>query len=262
MKNEIDLEQELLESLKSLKKNEHANPSLLFRKNSKKRLMNIISDEASVENNARSFVFFRNPKFAFRFATALIIIFLLTSSGTILAAQNASPNSSLYPLKLASEKTLLNISPTFSLKAKVSVEIVKRRGNEISPEHKTTSTAEYKNELDRYRESIEEAKKYNSAKELEDDEKNLEKLLQNTRGKGAEEKPQSTIKPRINEQEVEQNKQEVKSAESQNTTIHTETNASKTNQTESVQKTIDEIKTNTENALQNPISSPNHEQEK
>ena len=262
MKNKIDLEQELLENLKALKKKEYANPSLLFRENSKKRLMNIISDEASVENKASSFVFFRNPKFAFRFATALIIIFLITSSGTILAAQNASPNSSLYPLKLASEKTLLNISPTSSLKAKVSVEIVKRRESEISPEHKETSTAQYKSELDRYRESIEEAKKYNSAKELEDDEKNLEELLQSSKKQDTQEKPQNTIKPRINEQPIEQDKQEVKSAESQNVTSHTETNTSVTNQTESVQKTIDEVKTNIENALQNPTSSPSHEQEK
>jgi hypothetical protein len=183
-----DFEKDLINVLRSLKTDENVNPSVFFRGNTKVRLMNSISKEKPVTEKGHGFVFFRNPALAFRTVGILIIIFLILSSGTILAAQSVTPKNKLYPVKLESEQILLNITPFSSWKAKLTVEIVKRRANEIDSEKKSGDKPEIKQGLTRYKNSIENAKKFNHENLLRSDEENLNSLTTEYNNSTSEEK--------------------------------------------------------------------------
>ncbi len=149
MKKETEFDQ--LESLlRSLKTKEEAVPSMEFRQNAKIRIMNSVSPDTSSVSERRSF-------FSFRLALTLVLILLVLSSGTILAAQSASPKSSLYPIKIASENIALNLSPA-PLKAQVAIGIVQRRDQELSKEQKTGNSQQIKQGIQRFQESINRAK--------------------------------------------------------------------------------------------------------
>ena len=173
---QTDFDQDLINTLRSLKTEKRANPSVFFKENAEIRLMNLIADEEKVLEKKPGFVFVKNPKFAFRLAGVFLIILIFISTGTILAAQSATPKDKLYSVKLASEEIALKLLPPSSLKANVSVEIVKRRADEIDSEKKNNDKAEIKQGIARYKNSIKEAKKWNHQSLLEEDEKNLDSL--------------------------------------------------------------------------------------
>jgi hypothetical protein len=184
-----DFDQELINTLNSLKTEGNVNPSVFFKETTKVRLMNLISEEKVLEEKS-SFVFRKNPKFAFRLAGIILIILIFVSSGTILAAQSSNPKNKLYPVKLASEEIALKFSPSSSLKANIAVEIVKRRGDEIASQQKTDNKPEIKRGIERYKESIDQAQSLVPSdnthlnNELRNEESNLDELTRQYENSG------------------------------------------------------------------------------
>ncbi len=256
MKTEIDLDQQLINTLRSLKAEEDANPSVVFRNNAKIRIMNQISEASPAFEFKRNFALFRKP--AFRFAGVLVLLFLVLSSGTILAAQGANPNSQLYPIKLASENAVMAALPNSPLKADIALSIAQRRAEEINSEKQTGNITEIKKGIQRYSQSITSAKDIsneinnsNFNRQISEQENNLNKLIleyesKNGDGKekqnnttGIQEKGQSvkgdSIQPVDNkEQTTQQNNNQL--------------NQGNTEQNQTLQKT------NTDNTGQNQIS--------
>ncbi len=260
MNTKTNLDQELFNSLSSLKNDERVKPSVLYKENTKVRLMNLITDEEKSPGSSSSFVFIRNPKFAFRFAGIFLIILVFISSGTILAAQSANPKNSLYPVKLASEDIALKLSPT-PFKADVAVEIAKRRGDEITSQQKTDSKPEIKQGIEKYKESIDRAKVFVPSSnthlniELKTEEGNLDELTHQYEDSRSDEnktnteekvKGTSDFKPQQIQQNTEQKNEEQKIQESPRAT---ETTSSQT-----IEKSLEETKTNVENEIQKAIS--------
>ncbi|HET6477597.1 MAG TPA: DUF5667 domain-containing protein, partial [Dehalococcoidales bacterium] len=68
-----------------------------------------------------------------RWATAAIavLVLLLASSGTVAAAGNSMPDQPLYPVKLATERVRLVLTPSKLGKAEYYAELVDKRVNEI-----------------------------------------------------------------------------------------------------------------------------------
>ncbi len=262
-----DFDQDLIKTLRSFKTNENVNPSVFFRENTKVRLMNLISEEKVLENKS-SFVFIKNPKFAFRLAGAFLIILVFISTGTILAAQSVNPKNSLYPVKLASEDIALKLSPS-SFKANVAVEIAKRRGDEIASQEKTNSKSEIKHGIKKYKESIDQARilvpsgNTNLNHELEHEESNLDELTNKYKNSGQNEN-QSNREREVKGASDSESKQlelntEEKSSEQK---IQESPRPIETNSSQSIEKTIEETKTNVEHEIQNVISPQTSEESK
>ncbi|GAC1496848.1 MAG: hypothetical protein NVS1B13_26810 [Flavisolibacter sp.] len=110
--------------LASLKDMQEVNPDSAFRKNGRIRLLNQITPQPIPQ---RLPAFFTKP---FQFALATLLIFLLGCTGTVFAAQSSLPTDALYPVKTASERVLLTISPPY-YKGKVALLIADRRVNEL-----------------------------------------------------------------------------------------------------------------------------------
>ena len=269
-----DFDQELINTLRSLKTEENVNPSVIFRENTRTRLMNLISDGTSAPEDKHAFVFFRNPAFAFKTVGIMFLILLILSTGTILAAQSSNPKNTLYPVKLASEEVALALSPA-SLKGSVAVEIAKRRGDEITLQQKTDSKSEIKQGLETYRESINQAKilipsnNQHLSSELKNEESNLDELThQYENSKESENRNNNEQKVKgasdSNNNQSEQNSKQNNSA----TPIPTQDTGSEKNSegtriqnspSDNIDKTIQEIKNSTEDNLQFLTATPNPE---
>lgn len=240
-----DFDQDLINTLHSLKRDEDVNPSVSFRENTKVRLMNLISDQEKVLENKPSFVFIKNPKFAFRLAGIFLIILVFIFTGTILAAQSATPKNQLYPVKLASEEIALKLSPSSSLKANIAVEIVRRRASEIDSEKQKGNKSEIKQGITRYKNSIEEAKKWNPQSLLRDDEKKLESLTTEYNNSTPEEKVKGASDSNINSsgQNLEQKRETKLPTEQQNNNQETIREETKTQSStpDSLDRTIQNL---------------------
>lgn len=248
-----DFEKDLINTLRSLKEDGDVNPSVFFRENTKVRLMNLISDQEKVLEKKPSFVFIKNPRFAFRLVGIFFIILVFISTGTILAAQSVSPKNNLYPVKLASEDIALKLSPS-SFKANVAVEIAKRRGDEITLEKKSDSKPEIKHGIEKYKESINQARilvpsgNTNLNHELEHEESNLDELTNEYKNSGENEN-------QINQEQGVKGTQEQESSEIK---IQESPKPSETNSSQSVEET----KTDIESEIQKVISPQTSEENK
>jgi len=259
---QTDSEKDLINTLRSLKTNEGVNPSLFFKENTKVRLMNLISDEEKVLEENPSFVFVKNPKFAFRLAGMFLIILVFVSTGTILAAQSATPKNQLYPVKLASEEIALKLSPNSSLKADIAVEIAKRRGNEITLEQKSVNKSEIKQSIEIYKESIIQAKTLvpsdntHLTNELRNEESNLDALTH--RYEDSEQKVKGASDSKVNPPVQEQNNPGIKPTPTQNTDQEKsgENTIIQNSPSDSFDKTTQDIGDNVEKRVQDITATP------
>ncbi len=261
-----DFEKDLINTLRSFKTNEDVNPSVLFKENTKIRLMNLVSEQEKAAENKSGFVFVKNPKFAFRLAGIFLIVLIFISTGTILAAQSANPKNTLYPIKLASEEIALKLSPTPSLKANIAVGIAKRRGDEITIQQNTDSKSEIKYGIEKYKESINQAKQIvpsdntHLTSELKNEEQNLDQLTHryeedsNQDVKGA-----SDTNINSSEQNKEQIRSEIKLPVREQTTTQ-ETNREEirvqSSPSDNFNKTIQDIRDNVEKSVREITDTP------
>ncbi len=253
MKTEIDLDQQLINTLKSLKAEEDANPSVVFRNNAKIRIMNQITEASPTFESKRNFALFRKP--AFRFAGVLVLLLLVLSTGTILAAQGANPNSQLYPIKLASENAVMAALPNSPLKANVALAIAQRRAEEINSEKQTGNITEIKKGIQRYSQSITSAKSVsneinnsNFNRQISEQENNLNKLIleyENKNGEGKENQNKGVQMPENGQSIKGDSIQPVENKEQNTQQDNNQPNQSNTEQNQTLQKT------NADNAGQN-----------
>lgn len=276
MKTKTDFEKELLNTLSSLRDDEKVNPSVVYRQNTKVRLMNLITDEKKVEERKSNFIFIHNPKFAFRLAGMFLIILIFVSTGTILAAQSANPKNTLYPVKLASEDIALKLSPT-PFKADIAVEIAKRRGDEITSEKNSDSKPEIKRGIDKYKESIDKARvlvpsnNIHLSDELKNEEGNLDELTRRYEDSGKTESQNNTeekvrgasdFNNNSSEQKQELNNSETPTPIQQKSS--TEKNGESANiqssPSDSIEKTTQEIRNTIENGVRELTATPSPEE--
>lgn len=268
MNTRTNLDQELLDLLSNLKQDESVNPSVVYKQNTKVRLMNLIADEEKIIERKSSFVFIRSPKFAFRLAGVFLIIFIFISTGTILAAQSANPKNTLYPVKLASENIALKLSPT-PFKANVAVEIAKRRGSEVTVGKKSENNSEIQQGIEKYKESINQAKIFVPSSntrlhtELEHEENNLNELTRqyedfektdNNTNNEERVKGTSDFKPQTLNQNTQLKSDENKALESPKPT--------ETSTSQSIERTINETRESIEHEIQNAFSPQTSEERK
>ncbi len=91
-----------------------------FRTNARIRILNTVTRQ----------VWYRRPRmWGYTLGTALATVSL--SVVTIYAAQASIPNSTLYPVKILSERVALTLSPTESMKTGVAATIISRRITEV-----------------------------------------------------------------------------------------------------------------------------------
>lgn len=122
-KNVSSLEQ----ILASLKETAEVNPDPTFRRNAGIRLLNRISAGKQVPVSQKYTGFFAKP---FQLAFACLMVFLVGGAGTVFAAQSSLPTDTLYPVKQASEQTLLGLTPS-PWKGEVALAIADRRADEL-----------------------------------------------------------------------------------------------------------------------------------
>ena len=260
-----DFEKDLIDTLSSLKTNEDVNPSVFFKENTKIRLMNLISNQEKVTEKKPGFVFVKNPKFAFRLAGVFLIVLIFISTGTILAAQSANPKNTLYPVKLASEEIALKLSPTPSFKANIAVGIAKRRGEEITVQQNTDSKSEIKSGIEKYKESINQAKQIVPSNnehlnsELKDAEYNLDQLTHRYEDSNQNVKGASDTNINSSEQNQEQIRSEIKLPVKEQTTnqetIREEIKI-QSSPSDSFDKTIQDVKDNMEKSVREITATP------
>lgn len=113
----MNTEENIIKLLKGLK--EEGVPTDSFRTNAKIRIINTVTEKPR----------FVPRYFGYSFGAALATVVL--SVGTVYAAQSSLPTSTLYPVKVLSERVALTLSPTESLKTTVASSIISRRITEI-----------------------------------------------------------------------------------------------------------------------------------
>lgn len=125
--------------IKQLKKLENISPDSGWRASERDLLLSKI-DNTNILNNAknintwRNFYFSRLTFVAVRPAMAVLVMIVLVLSGsiaTVSAAKGSLPGDALYPVKLAGEQVKLALAANEVDKAKVQLEIVGNRTNEI-----------------------------------------------------------------------------------------------------------------------------------
>lgn len=121
-------EKELLKILKSAKSAPWAQPSAEFRQNARIRLLNSIAAKAEKQTLSQNYSF--GQLLSFRFAAVFGVILLFLFTGTVALAQSSVPGEFLYPLKIASEKALLAITPSGDLQDKLAQKFARRRLSE------------------------------------------------------------------------------------------------------------------------------------
>lgn len=109
--------------LKEIKNLDEVNIDPEFKHSAKVRLINTISNKSPIVKRP---TFFMNIKPVGYVFAALGTVFIL-GGGTVFASQSSLPNSPLYPIKIASEKLMLNVAPTNEIKNQLKNEFSKRR---------------------------------------------------------------------------------------------------------------------------------------
>lgn len=137
----------LEQTLASLKDMQEVNPDSGFKANARIRLLNRI---ASQQIGTKPTAFLAKP---FQFALAGLLIFLVGGIGTVFAAQSSLPSDTLYPVKTASEQTLLAVSPP-SYKGRVALMIADRRADEVKKLNNLGKNALLPNAVTKYEQSI------------------------------------------------------------------------------------------------------------
>ena len=91
--------------------------------------MRVALQEMETKGERRSFFFGLRPQWATVVITVLVL--LLSSGGTAAAAGNSMPDGTLYPVKLATERVRLALTPSALGKAELYVKLVDKRVTEI-----------------------------------------------------------------------------------------------------------------------------------
>ncbi len=119
----------LLHTAVSIKKTVAVEPRAEFRERARYQLRTALQDMK--EKRQRRFFFFPWQP---RWVTALIIvlILMLAGSGTVTAASVSMPDATLYPVKLATEKVWLLLTPSEFEKAELYIKLADRRFAEIT----------------------------------------------------------------------------------------------------------------------------------
>ncbi|NQT05408.1 MAG: hypothetical protein HQ577_05295 [Dehalococcoidia bacterium] len=103
-------------------------PSPEFREKARYQILTELRDIE--ERKQRRFSFFGwQPRWAT--AAIAVLVLLVASSGTVAAAGNSLPDQTLYPVKLATERVRLALTPSALGKAEYYAELVDKRVNEI-----------------------------------------------------------------------------------------------------------------------------------
>ena len=91
--------------------------------------MRVALQEMEIKQERRSFFFGLRPQWATVVITVLVL--LLSSGGTAAAAGNSMPDGTLYPVKLATERVRLALTPSALGKAELYVKLADKRVTEI-----------------------------------------------------------------------------------------------------------------------------------
>jgi len=91
--------------------------------------LRVALQEMAEKKERRFSLFSWQPRWAT--AVAAVLIFLVASSSTVAAASNSMPDETLYPVKLATEKVHLALTPSALGKAELYVKLADRRVAEI-----------------------------------------------------------------------------------------------------------------------------------
>jgi hypothetical protein len=123
----VELEPLLRTALKAKETLEIA-PSPEFRERARYQILTELRDME--EKRQRRFSLFGwQPRWAM--AAIAVLVLLVASSGTVAAAGNSLPDQTLYPVKLATEKVRLALTPSTLGKAEYYAELVDKRVSEI-----------------------------------------------------------------------------------------------------------------------------------
>lgn len=118
----------LLRTALSTKKTLAISPRPEFRERARYQLRAALQEME--EKRQRRFAFFSwQPRWAT--AVVAVLILLLVSSGTVAAAGNSMPDETLYPVKLATEKVRLVLTPSALGKAELYARLADKRVTEI-----------------------------------------------------------------------------------------------------------------------------------
>ncbi len=118
----------LLQTVLVSKKAISIEPRPAFREKARRQFQSALHEMA--QKRERRFSFFNLQP---QWATAIVgvIIVLLASSGTVVAAGNSMPDGALYPVKLATEAVRLKLTPSILGKAELYVSMIDKRVTEI-----------------------------------------------------------------------------------------------------------------------------------
>lgn len=118
----------LLQTVLASKKAISIEPRPEFREKARRQFQSTLQEMA--QKRERRFSFFNLQP---QWATAIIgvIILVLASSGTVVAAGNSMPDGALYPVKLATEAVRLKLTPSTLGKAALYVSMIDKRVTEI-----------------------------------------------------------------------------------------------------------------------------------
>jgi hypothetical protein len=118
----------LLQTALSTKETLAIKPRPEFRERARYQLRTALQEME--EKRQRRFAFFSwQPQWVT--AVVAVLILLLASSGTVAAAGNSMPDGTLYPVKLATEKVRLVLTPSALDKAELYAKLADKRVNEI-----------------------------------------------------------------------------------------------------------------------------------
>ena len=118
----------LLQTALFARKASAVKPSPEFRDRARYQ-MRVALQEMETKGERRSFFFGLRPQWATVVITVLVL--LLSSGGTAAAAGNSMPDGTLYPVKLATERVRLALTPSALGKAELYVKLVDKRVTEI-----------------------------------------------------------------------------------------------------------------------------------
>lgn len=134
--------------LRGLKDHPEATPSPTFRTNARIRVLNTVTQPAP-------FPWYRKPRL-WGYAAGSAIATVALSVGTVFAAQSSRPDSTLYPVKVLSERVALTLAPTETLKNDIASTIISRRIDEMEQEQKSGDIQGLDNSINHFNADLEE----------------------------------------------------------------------------------------------------------
>lgn len=140
-------ENELIQRLQSLRGHPMAQPDAAFAKNARIRILNRIRVSRTPQQSP-SWV-----RRLWQIALAALAAPALLGVGVV-AAQGSNPHDVLYPIKIASEKVALTLSPDPKTKTNVATTIIDRRAQEITAATASADRTELDDRIHIYKETI------------------------------------------------------------------------------------------------------------